>query len=832
MKKLLFIIIVSLAAAVPSLAQKENINWYFGSNAGVTFASGSPVAVTNGAMSAVEGCAAISDSAGNLLFYTNGESIWNRNHLLMPNANGTLNGSNAATQNAIIVPKPNDPNRYYIFTVDHDGGANGLSYSEVDMTQAGGLGDVVTLNISLLPSITEKVTATLHDNYRDYWVITHGWNNNEFDAFLITPSGVNPVPVVSSIGTTHGGSNQNSHGYMKVSTDGTKVGVAVTGNTVANTFAEVFDFNNITGVVSNPINFSGFFAHNLYGLEFSPDSRVMYVATSSNPHEIHQFDLYAGSVSQIVQSGQVPVESGAGFVYALQLAIDGKIYGSRAFKDSLAVINNPNTVGAGCGFVLNAISLAGQTAQGGLPNLIQRKNIVANYTYADTCLNNATQFTLDFAGIADSVHWDFDDPSSGINNLSTDTITSHVFTAPGNYDVKLIVFVHLITDTVIKTIHVLPLPSVKLGNDTSLCTGQSIQLYAGPVGTNSYLWQDNAITNTYVGLSPGTYTVTVTTPQGCSSSDTIVISGAAQPIVNLGRDTSLCETNAPYILSAQNAGAAYLWNNGTTAQTLSVNTTGYYSVTVTSNGCTGADTVFVNVVSSPLVVLGNDTTLCDGIWLYFNVTNDSSQYLWNDGYTGSTRYIDTLGTYAVTVTNNHGCSSYDAVNIDLQFEPHVYLGEDTVLCSGQPLTLDATNYGASYQWQDGSTKPTFIPTHTDIYGVSATNQCGIATDSISVEIRDCNCLVYFPKSFTPNADNKNDVFNYKYDCNQFLSYLRIWNRIGQLMFVSENPDIGWDGLYNGKPAAEGVYVYQLHYSGYGDGKLDEQTQRGTFLLLR
>lgn len=954
-----------------TLAQQESNNWYFGSNAGVTFSSGSPVAVTNGVMTAVEGCSAISDSAGNLLFYTNGESVWNRNHMLMPNGNNTLNGSNAATQNAIIVPKPNNLSAYYIFTVDADGGPNGLSYSEVDMSLAGGLGDVIitTINTQLLPSTSEKVTAVKHYNLRDYWVITHKLNSTEFDAFLISPSGVSPFPVASLVGSTHGGASSSySHGYMKASTNGHKVGLAITSPNAANTKAEVFDFDNNTGVLSNPITLSGF-TFTVYGVEFSPDSHLMYVSTSSNPVNIHQFNLLAGNASQVNLSGQIPVATYNGFVYALQLGLDGKIYGSQAFSSFLAVINTPDVVGSGCGFTPNAVSLNGRMAQGGLPNFIQSNFIHADYNYVDTCFNNATQFTVNFDN-PDSVRWDFGDPLSG-NNTSTDTIVTHNFSAPAVYNVTLIVYYRALTDTVTKSINILPLPSINFGSDTILCAGQILTLNAMPSGATSFLWQDNStgsffnvdttgmyyvlltlngcnggdtinvtqqalpvinlgpdITtcddqipillnafnagatyqwqdgttlSTYSVIQSGIYTVTVTqnncinidtviininispfinfgpdtsicegqtlfldasasgaasyswqdnstansfsvdttgtyfvelTLNGCTGGDTINVVDNPVPTVNLGRDTTLCGGSSPFQLNAQNAGASFMWQDGSTAQTFNVLISGTYTVTVTINHCSNSDEANINISETPVVFLGNDTTICEGFQLFFNVTNDSSTYQWNDGYIDPTRFIDTLGTYAVTVINNHGCSAFDMITIDLQFEPMINLGEDTSLCSGQPIKLDATNYGATYQWQDNSTSATFTPASSGIYGVSATNQCGIASDSISIEFRECNCLVYVPKSFTPNSDYKNDLFNFKYNCSQFEVYIRIFNRIGQLMFQSNNPEMGWDGTYNGKPAEEGIYVYQLRYSGYDNGKLDAKTERGTFLLLR
>jgi urease alpha subunit len=97
-------------------AQKEANIWYFGANAGLDFNSGTPVALLDGALDTIEGCATISDTDGNLLFYTDGITVFNKNHTIMLNGMG-LNGDTSTTQSALIVPKPNDENTYYIFTV-------------------------------------------------------------------------------------------------------------------------------------------------------------------------------------------------------------------------------------------------------------------------------------------------------------------------------------------------------------------------------------------------------------------------------------------------------------------------------------------------------------------------------------------------------------------------------------------------------------------------------------------------------------------------------------------------------------------------------------------
>ena len=134
MKKSFFYILLLCWFSVQ--AQKEANIWYFGNNAGIDFNSGVPVPLLDGQLDHVEGSASIADVNGNLLFYTDGITVYNRNHQIMPNGSGLL-GDDTATNSALIVPKPNDPEKYYIFTADRTNKPDGVNYSELDISLDG-----------------------------------------------------------------------------------------------------------------------------------------------------------------------------------------------------------------------------------------------------------------------------------------------------------------------------------------------------------------------------------------------------------------------------------------------------------------------------------------------------------------------------------------------------------------------------------------------------------------------------------------------------------------------------------------------------------------------
>lgn len=811
-----------LVLSAPVAAQPNASRfWYFGNTAGLDFSTTPPTVLTNSAMNAFEGAATIADASGALLFYTNGNLVWNKNHVPMPSGNG-LNGDGAATQSSIIVPAPANNGIYYIFTVDTNGGPRGLCYSQVDMSLNGGNGDVTVKNIPLQTPVSEKLTAVRHANGVDAWVVVHGWNSDAFYAYRVTPAGVNTTPVISNAGSTHGGLFFNSHGYMKSSPQADKLALAIRGDRKV----EVFDFNNITGQISNPV--SKTYPVQVYGVEFSPNGELLYVSTMNNPGEIRQLNLTLGSPAAIAGSDQL-VGSIPGFLGALQMASNKKIYIAEYMSTSLSVIEFPDLPGSACAVNAGTVFLGGKTSMYGLPNFLQSFFIVADFTYADTCEGAPTQFNTVFTN-PDSVRWNFGDPASGAANVSTQINPTHTFTTDAAYTVQLIVYFGLLTDTVKKTIQVLPRPNPSLGNDTILgCVGNQVILDPGNFPVANYLWSDNSTGPTLTVSATGTYWVEVE-ENSCKASDTAVVILNNFPVVDLGASQTICEGD-PLILDAGNPGAAYLWQDGSTAQTYSVTTTGLYAVTVSVGPCSDDDNVLITVTPRPNAALGPDTTLCKGTPLFLDATNPGASYIWQDGSTNSFLFAEDAGTYAVIVTVGQ-CTASDTVVIDQQEQPQVFLGEDSVLCAGQLIQLRAFNYGATYRWQDGSADSVYFPTITGQYYVTVENQCGLDADSINVTFNVCNCLVYIPNAFTPNRDTKNEVFNYEVNCTDFTGSLEIYNRFGQLLFASENPEIGWDGLHEGAEAPAGIYVYLLQYSGFDNGKFDKVKKRGSFLLLR
>jgi gliding motility-associated-like protein len=446
------------ATPPPECSQDEKFinNWYFGYRAGLDFNQATdsipPKVLTDGRMVAPAGSGVMSDGTGSLLFYSNGDTIWSRNHSIMPNGTG-LGGNRLATDGPLAIKMPGSPTtpggptRYLLFTQDAQGGPKGLSYSEIDIP-TGGQGTVVaaTKNTPLTLGTTEKMTGVLHKNGCDVWIIVHGWGTatsgtaNRGDAFLayrVTPAGVQTTPIISTVGRLHSdATTQGYRGQMKVSPDGEQLAVARFSTTLADSSStvELFAFDAATGIVSNPRTLdSG--AGGYYGVEFSPGRSRLY-ATVTSPPQLLQFDLSAASVpasKQVIPLKQAtPVNLGS-----MQAAPDGKIYVARANQPALGFIAYPDSLGAKAAYADDSLQLGGRLSGLGLPNFNQSSLLRVGFGAQSTaCLEITFQAGSPIPN-PESYAWTFGDPGSGASNTSSLADPKHVFTAPGDYVVTL-----------------------------------------------------------------------------------------------------------------------------------------------------------------------------------------------------------------------------------------------------------------------------------------------------------------------------------------------------------------------------------------------------------
>lgn len=528
-------------------AQGETSVWYFGSQAGIDFSSANPTAITNSQLNSFEGCTTLSDAAGDLLLYTNGLTVWNKNHVPMANGTG-LFGYNSSSQSSVIAKKPGSANQFYIFTTNPLDENGGLRYSLVDMSANGGMGEVTAKNVLLNNSTCEKIAVIKHANGHDLWVVTHMLGNNSFISYLLTSGGISPSQVISNAGCNVpvDEDRSNAIGYMKISNDGKKLAIC---HTFLNK-TELFNFDSATGHVSDGQEISSDIQP--YGVEFSPDNNVLYVSSMAwMDYKLLQFDLNSANIPD----SKITVASFSQNPGALQLAPNGKIYIAMAETDKLSVINNPNKTGNGCNVAVNAVDLGGRICMLGLPSFNQSE-FYARIATQNLCTGNSTAFAFESDyGNPDSIVWDFGDASA-----STQAGPLHQYAQPGTYNITVTATYPGATITRVKEVSIAAAPAPNAIAEQFFCVDGSAQYDLSQndaallQGQPSGCWvayfasqqdasaNNNALENNYT-LTPGTTTIyaNVTNLQGCSVTSAFKLTSYAQPRNTAPSDFSACD---------------------------------------------------------------------------------------------------------------------------------------------------------------------------------------------------------------------------------------------------------------------------------------------------
>ena len=600
MNKHLLILWVLVSLSLQAFSQNQANIWMFGLNAGIDFNSNPPTAIDNSALVSTEGSAVMCNPGGQLLFYTNGVNVWDRNNTLMPRGSGLL-GSSSTTQSSVIVPRPDHKNNYYIFTLAEQGGSNGLTYSEVDMSLNSGNGDIalnnttLTKNIPLQPFLTEKLTAIRHSNGVDYWVLVHGNNDTKFYAFNITSSGPSTTAVVSDIGSLH--PNFSASGYMKFSPNGKKVACAV-GNT--GSFIELFDFNDETGELTNPMRID-FNSSKPYGIEFSPNSKYLYVSAGNT---IFQYAIPKISNSTLLAISEKTIHADAD-VWGLQLASNNKIYVCKP-NNKIGVINKPNNDASTANFIDNSFSLNGRSAIQGLPNFMTHLFADNFIVSENTCAKQATEFKVALNQL-DSVHWEFAFANGTLVATKTGISTKYTFVNPGKYNIKATIYSGNYSQILTNVIQVEALPNFTLGSDTTLCKGQSVKFdFSLPNAT--YKWNNGKTGSKYIITTPGIHFVDVS-QEGCTVRDSISVTyDLIQASFTVNNSIQCFDNNAFEFTSTTVGAANAVWYIGTDNKgngkqlTHTFTNTGSYKIShavISPLGCADSISKDVNVAESP-----------------------------------------------------------------------------------------------------------------------------------------------------------------------------------------------------------------------------------------
>lgn len=755
-KKLTIALCMLFMMPINMLAQEDRF-WYFGVNGvGIDFGSCEPLLV-EGAIDGFEGALTVSDEEGNLLFYSNSDYIWNANHQIMQG--GEVNGFaydpffnpgflSTNTQLA-LAQNPTNPDLYYLFTVDAQNvGFSPCMYATVDMSLDGGLG-AVTEQVELpVDNVEERICTVPKEDGSGMWVITHEYLNDRFLAFEVTGAGVNTVPVVSEVGDVHEvyPNNLNARGEMRANLEGNRLALV---QDQMGGLIELFDFDQNTGSVSNPIEV-GLIDHG-FGISFSPNSQVLYVSTWVNfdtvDNRLVQFDISSND-PVIIQNSEVELATSSIFESfgSIRNAPDEKMYVARP-NDFYSIIENPNTVGLGCSFIDNGI----------------------------------------FVGTNEG--------SWGLNNLWE--------------------------------IEAQPLQTVELdlGEDITSCT--PIEIGATVDDGENYSWNTSEETPFITVEESGVYSLTVDIGP-CTYTDEIEVEIGLLSL-DLGEDISACEGDE-VVLEVPGENTDVEWGSGETENTLSVTSSGTYSVFITQGDCEAEDSIEVTFVESPSAVLGNDTTSCESVTLTLDL-NEGETILWNTNESTASIEVSETGVYNATVSIGT-CSATDEISIeilDTPTTPSTFIAE---FCDDTTILLEKPT-GWNHWLLLNDSLPESVDFSPGFYEVMLEDECTTAVWELQLNAIDCDCPVYFPNAFTPNLDGRNEVFSAVKACDGMEIVISIFNRWGEEIYTSESAlTSGWTGNVSGGTyyAPAGIYTYRAVINNpYVDG---DEVVYGHVTLIR
>ncbi|GAB3500719.1 hypothetical protein GCM10027341_26450 [Spirosoma knui] len=876
--------------------ESQGVKWYFGANAGLDFSGGgTPKPIDDAKLNTIEGSSSIANSKGILLFYTDGIIIYDKDGKPLKSldprdsaATATpipLGGNQKSTQSALIVPKPTCRGceyLYYVYTTSEIRGQKQLTYSIVDMRQNGGKGAIVEKNIPVSQpgQGTEQSASVRNDRDSTYWVISRVYGTNTFEIRHLTRAET-PTTTTYSGGQTID-SLQQAEGYIKIgpadTTGGNKgnrpMAVVIPGppkNSV-----DLYTFNDSTGIMTfNRTLDLGPAPPKAYGVEFSPDGNNLYVTMLADTNAdgslkgssyILKYNL--SQKDSLLTASRTVVDSSTTRQYgSVQIGPDGRIYVAVKGSNSLATIENPNAGGIldSLQFNPNGQSLGGKTSQLGLPNLVANFNDNSSgpgFTYADTCANQPTTFQAspNCPKLKETYTWDFGDGSAPTSTTALNPI-QHTYKQPRDYTVSLRIVTRtsnggICKDTIIKdTITIVETPpDVKFGADTSICNKKGITLDL-KVDAKIYAW----IVNGRVVSRQKTVTITrigyyqvigIAANGGCFKSDTIQVLIKPVPALDLGPDTVVCYRASVKLTVPQLTWKEFQWSNGETTRDISVSKGGSYSVTARFNEpdggvCENADTIQVNELPKlNLRAALTDPKSCTSADGAIEVTPSAAgryAYVWADASgplsgTANRQLAIPPGSYSVTVTDSaYFCETDTSFTLKQPSAPTFNLTKDAYLCvgdAGKAQLVASGGSNLSFFWPSlNETNAIVTVNQTGDFVVQATDPQGCTATATARVINLCEPRVNVPDAFTPNNDGQNDLLQV------FTAYItdyefRIYNRWGEVIFVSTNPEQKWDGTYKGSTYPAMTYPYVVTYKSESFPERGQVTKRGTVMLIR
>ncbi|MBC7778271.1 MAG: gliding motility-associated C-terminal domain-containing protein, partial [Phycisphaerae bacterium] len=872
---------------------KEANIWYFGNQAGLDFSSEPPTVLTNGKTDNLGVSATMSDENGNLMFYTDGNTVYNRFHQPMPNGDLQIGSDNTA----LIIPHPTNTSLYYVF---HLTPGAGVFYSLVDMSLDEGRGDVISTQKNvLLLFLATGMSAVKSCSFNGYWLLLRDRGNQSvFFAYRINENGLDGLNPVQS----NSGQIVNDVFQMKISPDGKRVACTVQNNFFLGDYKiTIHDFDPYTGgmVFNSQILEEYITPNGAVGVEFSPTGRFLYVTGSFDGlDKVLQYDLEAGGIDAIRNSKIVVAAKQSTILGYPQLGPNGKIYLSSSVNFApvsfhLDVIHQPNLSGLACQYQAASVFLPPSGSVGyGLCNFISSNFKTPHIAFPNNAPDTICAINTPINYQIPNVQCDVDSISWQTENLSAEIQTNYQYAtirylSPGSG--RLFVTAYTPCGTATDTLNVLvvaPLnKTLNLGPDLTVCDNGVFSFNAGS-GYTRYQWSDGTADSTTTTLFPGKYWVNVWDLCGNFQTDTITVSIAQNSVLDLGADLpQQCSGFSVHYHRPANfadwkwAPADFLSCADCPNVTLSPNTSASWVVVAkTSDGCISVDTLRATIRDT--LLFSRDTSVCVGQQLalfgaHLPADTTAEFFLPAPGLGCDTlltinvlgienaasglstticpnTVFDFNGTLlpadTVAVFHFHSalaCDSTVTVTVHAYPALNLVLPMDTTISVGASVLLDATITGTGpldFMWSPvdalsctACPDPLANPLDTITYTLAVTDGNGCTLqESVTVRVNE-ECRVRIPNAFTPNGDGSNDLFRPITDpCVRTVRLWKILNRWGESVFTQINfsatdPALGWDGNWEGKPQPSDVLIWVAEFE-YYDGR--RESQKGEVTLIR
>ncbi|WGH75611.1 T9SS type B sorting domain-containing protein [Tenacibaculum tangerinum] len=771
-------------------SQNETNHWFFGDKAGLNFSYGGINVTNTSQMETPAGCTSISDTNGNLLFYSDGKTIWNRNHEVMEGGTD-LGDKKELFQNSIIIPKPNSTEIYYLLYMKSTlpSGTFALFLAEIEISSSYPNGIVKRRNSLLKSLTTERITAVHHKNGKSIWVITLNKSGaitspiTNISAFEIDETGVVRPPKNNTIQED----SIDKIGAMKISPDGSKLAIS----DYNNSFIYVYNFDTSSGNVSfNTRIFTDIALLSPtypYGLGFSPNSKILYYTARQRTDSsiLVQYFFDNPFPSNPLFSEKTPIFVSYDYSFgALQLANNGKVYVAMYTKDdpideinglspvqNIGFIDSPDQYKLDCDYNHMAIQLDPGLSIKGLPSFIQsyfRNRILTE----DQCVFDTFNFSLDSYAPINSVTWEFGDGS-----ISNEMSPEYAYTTAGEYTVTATININNKDVKLYKKVTVFPLPKLIPNQEIVQCDDDND-------GVN--LFNLNAIGDKI------------------STDDTLTY----EFYTNLAD----AENNTNQIQDPEN------FYNESNPQTI-------YTRATSLNGCSNIESFSIEALFRPALTIP-PITACKDVESsvnedvgFFDLRVKRSQIVNNLGlsklekisffasFTDAQKsinilpyeYISNSTTIWVKIENENGCFGISPIELIVN-SPQINLEDNYTICISPsdhpPITLTADSSYDRFEWKDENN--TTIATSNSF----ALTKAGTFSLTIFKTINGVECST--SKSFTVNYPPPPKILNVD---------VTVQSETENIVYVSVNGDSNYefsldDTTYFGNGASHSFYNVQ------------------------